>query len=199
MKKTVLFVILDKYADWEAAYLPSWVLALGRGEYSVKTVSLTKDKVRSMGGFTVFPDYDIQSVPEDFEGMILIGGLSWREESARQVVPLVQKALKAGKVVGAICDAAAFLGTMGALNGVSHTANDPDDLKQWAGDAYTGEEKYIREPAVRDNNIVTANGTASLEFAKEVMTALDIAPENVIKEWYDFYKFGFYNAPMPSI
>lgn len=45
MKKTVLFVILNQYADWEAAYLSSFILALGQDKYTVKTVSLTKDHV----------------------------------------------------------------------------------------------------------------------------------------------------------
>ncbi|KUO76044.1 MAG: DJ-1/PfpI family protein [Desulfosporosinus sp. BRH_c37] len=199
MKKVVLFVILDKYADWEAAYLSSLILSLGQDEYSVKTVSLTKDIIQSIGGFTVLPDYDIQSAPTDFEGLILIGGMSWRNETAQQVKPLVQNALNNRKVLGGICDASAFLGTIGVLNNVSHTSNDLNDLKQWAGNAYTGEEKYIMQQAVRDNNIITANGTASLEFAKEVMIALGAAPENRILEFYNFHKLGYYEAPMPSM
>ncbi len=198
MKKTVLFVILDRYADWEAAYLSSAILALGQDQYSVKTVSLTKDSIQSMGGFTVIPDYNIQSAPTDFNGLILIGGMSWRNESAQQVRPLVQSALNDGKILGGICDASGFLGTIGALNNINHTSNDLNDLKQWAGGAYTGEEKYIMQQAVRDHNIITANGTASLEFAKEVMIALGVAPESDILEWYNFHKLGFYEASMLS-
>lgn len=199
MKKVVLFVLLDKYADWEAAYLSSFILALGQDAYSVKTVSLTKDSIQSIGGITVLPDYDIASAPKDFEGLVLIGGLSWRTEAAQQVKPLVQKAINNQKVLGAICDASVFLGACGALNTISHTSNDLQDLKQWAKNAYTGEEKYLLHPAVRDQNIITANGTASLEFAKEVMIALKAAPENKILEWYNFYKFGCYSAPMPNM
>ena len=198
MKKVVLFVILDQYADWEAAYLSSWILALGQDQYAVKTVSLTKDPIQSLGGFTVLPDYDIQSAPIDFEGLILIGGMSWQNENAKQVQVLVQTALHNGKVLAAICDASSFLGTIGALNHVNHTSNGLDDLKQWAGEAYTGEERYIMEQAVRDNKIVTANGTATLEFAKEVLLALEIAPEDTVLEWYNFDKLGYYQAPMSN-
>ena len=151
-----------------------------------------------MGGFTVIPDYNIQSAPTDFNGLILIGGMSWRNESAQQVRPLVQSALNDGKILGGICDASGFLGTIGALNNINHTSNDLNDLKQWAGGAYTGEEKYIMQQAVRDHNIITANGTASLEFAKEVMIALGVAPESDILEWYNFHKLGFYEASMLS-
>lgn len=199
MKKNILFVILDKFADWEAAYLSSLILALGQDKYSVKTVSLTKDSIQSLGGFTVLPDYDIQSAPTEFEGLILIGGMSWRNPDAQQVKPLVEKTLNSGKVLGAICDASVFLGSIGSLNHVNHTSNDLNDLKQWAKDAYTGEEKYIMQQAVRDDNIITANGTAALEFAKEVMIALQVAPESKILEWYNFHKLGWNEAPMPSM
>ena len=199
MEKVVLFVILDKYTDWEGAYLAPFIVALGQGEYTVKTVSLTKEGVQSIGGFTVLPDYTIESAPADFEGVVLVGGMSWRKEEARQVMPLVRAALDKGKVLGGICDAAGFLGTMGVLNDVHHTGNDLNDLKQWAGDAYSGEEKYIMQHAVRDNNIVTANGTAPLEFAREVILALGAIPESKIDEWYKFYKLGCYETPMPSM
>ena len=56
---------------------------------------------------------------------------------AGAVKPLVEKCLSDGKILGGICDASAFLGTIGALNHVRHTSNDLDDLKQWAGGAYT--------------------------------------------------------------
>ena len=47
MKKQVLFVILDQYADWEAAYLSTCILALGKGDNEVKTVSLTREPISS--------------------------------------------------------------------------------------------------------------------------------------------------------
>ena len=192
--KKIMFVILEQYADWEAAYLSSAIYMLGQDKFEVKTVSLTKDIVTSIGGFRTVPDYDIHSVPEDYEAVILIGGMTWRNENAQQVKMLVEKCVENGKVLGGICDASAFLGTVGVLNNVNHTSNDLNDLKQWAGSAYTGEEKYIKKQTVCDKNIVTANGTAALEFAREVMLTLKMAEENKIIEWYNFHKLGCYNA-----
>lgn len=198
MKKRILFVILEQFADWEAAYLSSALYMLGQGAYEVKNVSLTKEPVSSIGGFHLLPDYDIGSVPAEYEALILIGGMSWRTREAQEIKPLVEKCLEAGRVLGGICDASAFLGTVGALNDVEHTSNDLNDLKQWAGKAYTGEMKYAMRQAVRDRNIVTANGTAPLEFAKEVLLALKAAPEKRITEWFDFHKLGRYSAAMPQ-
>ncbi len=197
--KKVLVCILDKFADWEGAYTASLISSLGMGTFDVKTVSLTKEPVKSMGGFTVVPDYDIDSAPDDFEAVLLIGGMSWRQDSARGVEPLVFKALEKGKIVGGICDAAGFLATMGVLNDVAHTGNGVSDLQNWAGEKYTGSEKYLSQQAVRDGNIITANGTAPLEFAQEVLLALDICEKEKVEGWVKFYQLGYYNAPMPAM
>jgi len=199
MKKTVLFVILDQFAEFEAGYLASAIHMLGQDRFCVKTVSLTKEPVCSVGGFRVIPDYDVNDYPSDYAGMILIGGMTWREEASMQAEAFVQDALKKDRILGGICDAAAFLGKTGALNHVRHTGNHLPDLKSWAGEAYTGEENYCMQQAVRDGNIVTANGTAALEFAKEVLLALQAAPEKVIEEWYGFHKLGMYTAPIPFL
>lgn len=199
MKKTILFVLLQPYADWEAAYIASALTMLGQGQYQIKTVSLSKDSVQSIGGFKVVPDYDIHTVPDDYEALILIGGLSWRTEVAKQVRPLVVECYQKGKVLAGICDASGFLGTCGVLNEVLHTSNDLNDLKQWAGSIYTGEKNYIPKQAARDKQIITANGTAPLEFAKEILFALNVASEDKIMEWYNFHKLGLYTAPMPKM
>lgn len=197
MKKRILLVVLNLYSDWEAAYLSSFINLMGKGEFLVETVSTTKNPIKSLGSFTVLPDYDVQSVPEDYEAVILIGGMSWREEEAKMVVPLVEDAVAKHKIIGAICDSTVFIGGMGLLNNVNHTSNDLDDLKQWAGIMYTGEAKYIKEPAVSDQKIITANGTATLEFTREVLKALKIAPEELIEGWCRFHKLGCYKAAMP--
>lgn len=199
MKKTILFVILQQYADWEAAYISSAVSMLGQGKYEIKTVSLSKDAVLSIGGFKVLPDYDVTSVPDEYEALILIGGMTWRSENTQQIKELAKDCFEKGKIIGGICDASAFLGTAGVLNNVVHTGNDLNDLKQWAGSAYTGEAKYIAKQAIRDKNVITANGTAPMEFAREILSALNVADEGKITDWYNFHRLGFYTAPMPDM
>lgn len=194
MKKNILFVILEKFADWEAAYLSSAIRTFRTDQYAVKTVSLEKKAVESIGGFRVIPDYDIHDMPRDYEALILIGGTSWRNDLAQQIRPLAERCYHDGRILAAICDASAFLGTIGLLNNVRHTSNDCENLKQWAKNAYTGEKNYIVEPAVRDERIITANGAASLEFAREVLMALNIASEHEILNWYKFHKYGFYEG-----
>lgn len=198
MAKRVLFGILDQYADWEAAYLSSALRMLAPDSYHIKTVSLTMDCVESIGGFYVRPDYDLSTMPSDYEALLLIGGMSWRTQAAERWKPRVQECAENGRLLGGICDAAGFLATAGLLNEVQHTGNGLENLQQWAGAAYTGEANYLLEPAVYHQKIVTANGTAALEFAREVLLALEAAPEEKIWEWYHFHKLGMYQAPVPQ-
>ena len=194
--KEVFFVIIEPYADWEAAHIAAALCDTDEGEqkYCVKTVSLEKKPVHSIGGFTVIPDYDMNSVPEDFAAVLLIGGYTWRTPEAAPVAALVKRARAQGALVGAICGATVFLGMQGFLNEVRHTSNTLESLKAAAGEHYTGESRYIAQQAVSDGGIVTANGTAHMEFAREVLTALDAYPRKEIDEWYDFYKLGYYDA-----
>ena len=195
--KKILYVILEQWADWELAYISSAVNMLGNGKFENKTLSLTKDAVTSIGGVKCLPDYDLQSAPSDYDALILIGGMAWHNENAMQIKPLIDACIKNGKALGAICDACRFLGSVGALNGAKHTANDLNELKQYS--AYTNEQGFVHRQAVSDNKIITANGTAALEFAQEILKALSVASDEQIKGWYDFHKLGFYTAPMPKM
>lgn len=125
--KKILYVVLEQWADWELAYISSAVNMLGGGKFENKTVSLTKNAVTSIGGIKCLPDYDIQSVPSEYDALILIGGMAWHNENAMQIKPLIDDCIKNGKALGAICDACRFLGAVGALNGAKHTANDLND------------------------------------------------------------------------
>lgn len=193
--KEVLFVLLEEYADWEAASLAAALNEKpdeGEQKYCVKTVSLDKEPVTSIGGFRILPDYSLEEVGDDFAGLVLIGGNSWRKEESQAVMKVVQKALDGKKVLAAICDGTVFLGMNGILNRDKHTSNFLPELKETAGAHYTGEALYLEQQAVRDGNLITANGSAFLEFGKEVMTALESAPQKEIDEWYDFFKSGYY-------
>ena len=192
----ILFFLPDRFAGWEAAYLSSALTAFG---HTVRTVSRETAPIHSLGGFTLLPDYAAANPPPEFDGLVLIGGDTWRGETAPEITALIQKALVRRLPLGAICDAAGFLGTLGLLNRVRHTCNDPAELKRWAGDRYTGERLCLPRQAVRDGTLVTANGTAALEFAREYLLAADAAPPEEISAWYQFHKLGCCTAPLPGM
>lgn len=195
MKKEVIFVLLNEYADWEGAFISSslnaGVMPGSEVKYTTKVAAPTMDAVRSIGGFHTLPDYSFQTMPADYAALILIGGMQWNSPEAEQVVPFVQDALQRGIVVGAICNAASFMAKHGFLNDVKHTGNTVQQLKLWAGDRYTNEAGYQTQQAASDKNIVTANGTGQLEFCRELLLLLEADTPERIQESYNFYKNGF--------
>lgn len=195
--KTVLFVLLDNFADWEAAFLASALrggVAPGcQGHYNVAYATPEGRPVRSIGGLTVTADRSIEAgLPAKCAGVVLIGGLNWQTPEAAAAEPLAREALSHGLLLGAICNATAFLAAHGLLNEVRHTGNTLAMLQAWGGEHYTGASRYEEHQAVRDGNVVTANGTAYLEFARECLLQLEADTPEAIEASYRFNKQGFY-------
>lgn len=195
--KTVLFVLLDRFADWEAAFLApalrGGVMPGHEGHYSVTFAAPAGQPVRSIGGLTVQPDCDLSSLPDDCAGLVLVGGMSWQTPQAAGVAPLVDEALRRGILVGAICNAVSFLAAQGFLNDRRHTGNTLGMLSAWGGEHYTGERFYEERQAVRDGNLVTANGSGYLEFTRECLLALEADTPDAITASYAFNKHGLCN------
>ncbi|MFA6914581.1 MAG: glutamine amidotransferase, partial [Endomicrobiia bacterium] len=53
---------------------------------------------------------------------------------------------------------------------------------------YKGEKYYRKEHAVSDRNLITAGGTAPIEFAREILKKLDVISDEVLDTWYKLYK-----------
>ena len=134
-KQKVLFVLLDEYTDWEGAFLSTalhvGVIPGSEVKYRVYTVAPTQEAVCSIGGYRTLPDFSFANMPDDYAALVLIGGNKWDTPEAEPVASLVQKALNAGKIVGAICNGASFLCSHGLLNNVRHTGNGLEQLKKW--------------------------------------------------------------------
>lgn len=193
MSKKVVFIILDRFADWEGAYLSSMLLDEELGlSNKVFWASTDKEPKKSLGNMMVVPDMVLEDIPEDTDALILIGGASWRTDVADKVTPVVRKFKASGKIIGFICDATYFAAKEGFLNEVKHTGNNLMDIRKL--DNYRNEEMFLMENAVRDGEIITANGNSPVEFSGEVLKALDILSEEVITMQTDFYLMGYWNA-----
>ena len=198
MNNEILYILLPDYAAHEAVYLSQAIasddFALKENpKYVNKVVAPTLKPVKSIGGFCTVPDYSFDTMPDDYAALVLIGGFGWSTPVADNVVPIVRHAIENGKIIGAICNGASFMAKHGFLNTVKHTGNGPDQLKLWGGENYTNTGSYINAQAVSDNNIVTANGSATLEFAKELLLLLENDTSERIEMYYQFNKQGFCN------
>lgn len=196
MNNEILYILLPDYAAHEAVYLSQAIasdeFALKENpKYLNKVVASTLEPVKSIGGFRTLPDYSFETIPDDYAAIVLVGGFGWSTPLADRVVPIIRHALEKGKVVGAICNGASFMAKCGFLNHVRHTGNGLEQLKQWGGENYTNCDGYVNAQAVSDRNIVTANGSATLEFAKELLLLLENDTPERVEMYYQFNKQGF--------
>lgn len=196
MSNEILYVLLPDFAEHEMVYLAQ---AIASDEYALKInpkyvnkiVAQTMAPVKAIGGFRMLPDYSFDTMPTDYAALVLIGGFGWMTPVADRVAPIVSKAIGEGKIVGAICNAASFMAKHGFLNNINHTGNGLDQLKLWGGENYTNAESYVNEQAVSDKSVVTANGSATLEFAKELLLLLENDTPERVEMYYQFNKQGF--------
>lgn len=196
MSNEILYILLPDYAAHEVVYLSE---AIASDEYALKenpkyvnkAVAPTMDPVKSIGGFNTLPDYSFDTMPDEYAALVLIGGFGWCTPVADKVVDIVRDAIEKGRIVGAICNGASFMAKHGFLNVVKHTGNGHEQLRYWGGDNYTNPGGYINAQAVSDKNIVTANGSATLEFAKELLLLLENDTPDRIEMYYQFNKQGF--------
>lgn len=196
MSNEILYILLPDYAAHEAVYLSQ---AIASDEYALKenpkyvnkVLAPTLEPVKSIGGFRTVPDYSFETMPDDYAALVLIGGFGWSTPVADRVVTIVRQAIEKGRIVGAICNAASFMAKHGFLNTVRHTGNGQEQLRLWGGDNYTNSDGYVNAQAVSCGNIVTANGSATLEFAKELLLLLENDTPEHIEMYYQFNKQGF--------
>ena len=186
--KEVLLVLTDRWADWEASFAIAEVNSVP--EYAVKTIAMDKNPKISIGGIRAAIDYTVGQyrITDTLAMVILPGGLAWKESRHDEIAGFLREAESANIPIAAICGATVFLGKHGFLNNRKHTG---DDLEQFLSEqGYGGKEFYVPAQLVNDKGFITANETASVEFAREIFRVLKIDSNDEIEKWYGTFKHG---------
>ena len=192
---TVYVYVLETLADWELGYITS-ELHSGRffkkdaERVSLKTVSYSKEPIHTMGGITVIPDCLIDDIVISETSVLLLPGAdTWNDPRHGAIIKKAGEFLSIGATVGAICGATTALANYGLLDNRRHTSNGQGFLEMFCP-AYKGQNFYVDEPSVADNNLITANPTASLLWAKQILERLDVFQANTLEFWYEYFSTG---------
>lgn len=192
---TIYVYVLDTLADWELGHVTS-ELHSGRffkkdaERVSLKTVSYSKEPIHTMGGLTVVPDCLIDDVVVDETSVLLLPGAdTWNDPEHGAIIKKVGEFLSAGATVGAICGATVALANAGLLDSRRHTSNGQGFLELFSP-AYKGQEFYVDEPSVADGNLITANPTGPLLWAKQIIERLGVFQSNTLELWYEYFSTG---------
>ena len=118
--KKVLYVLLPQFAEHEMPYLTQPLRSDSfamkeHPEYENRIVAETMEPVEAISGFRLLPDYTFDSIPDDYAALVLIGDYGWKSEAAERIAPIVADAIRKGRIVGAICNAASWMASRGFL------------------------------------------------------------------------------------
>ena len=189
----VYIYMLNTLADWEISYLTA---ELNSGRYLDKTkpsvelikIGNTIEPIKTMGGIIITPDESIDNIRfKEDDLLILPGADTWMEEENKKIIDIVSGIINEKVIIAAICGATVALANKGILNNRKHASNDIEFLKMFCPE-YTGENFYLNQPAVTDDNLITASGITPLEFSYEVLKRINVMKAETLEAWYQLYK-----------
>lgn len=187
--------ILDTLADWELGYVTS---ELNSGRFfkkdaqriALKTVSCSKEPIRTMGGLTIVPDCLINDmVVSETSVLLLPGADTWNNQKHGAIIERASEFLSLGATVGAICGATAALASTGLLNNRPHTSNGSGFLEM-TSPCYKGQSFYVNKSSVADHNLITAGSTGGLLWAKQIIEHLGVFQSDTLEAWYNYFSTG---------
>lgn len=184
-KKTIGFVFLDKFADWEFGLLSG----SATDWFAARAVALSPltGQVRSIGGLKLVPERGVGTEENsDLDAVAVIGSDTWPSEDAPDIAPLLHATLARGGIVGGICGGTLALARAGIFEDRRHTSNGAGWIESKIGD-YPGSSLYQDVPyAVRDAHIVSAPGSAPGTFTTNFLEALFPEKAGQVAEMREF-------------
>lgn len=180
-QKTIGFVFVEKFADWEygllAASATEW--------FGAKAVALSPggEPVKGTSGFRLTTDRGTEAIENaDLDAVAVIGSDTWVGDNPPDVSALLKAVAGRGGVVGGICAGTLTLARAGLFEGAKHTSNGADWIAENAP-GYAGSSSYVDvAQAVADGRIVSAPGSAPGTFAVRFLEALYPGQEDQFAE-----------------
>lgn len=192
---TVYVYALDTLADWELGHVTAELnskrfFKKDAPDISVKTAGISKEPVKTMGGFTVVPDCSIWDIAVNEKSVLLLPGANtWNEPKHSAIIEKAGELLSAGAAVCAICGATAALANAGLLDRRQHTSNGVGYLELFSP-RYRGQSFYVDKPSVADHNLITASSTGALPWAKQIIEYLGVFQPDTLEAWYHYFSSG---------
>ena len=192
---TVYVYALDTLADWELGYVTA---ELNSGRFfkqdaplvSVKTVGISKEPIKTMGGLTIIPDCVVDEIAVNEKSVLLLPGANtWEVPKHDAVIVKAGEFLFAGAMVCAICGATAVLANAGLLDERLHTSNGIGYLEM-VSPSYKGQNFYVDEPSVAEQNLITASSTGALLWAKQIIERYNVIRPDTLEEGYMYISTG---------
>lgn len=171
--RKVLCYIYEGMADFEITFLLHRLRNTGKME--IISISEEDNAVTAQSGLSFVPMKKISEIDalEEIEALIIPGGPI--DNCQNSICPLVKKMIGKGKLVAAICFGPQFLGRADILKDYKYTTSCSEEkIKKLGCDDPFFRPNYISQRCVVDRNLITSQGYAFIDFAKEVCEYLQI-------------------------
>jgi putative intracellular protease/amidase len=195
MERFAYLYVLDTLSDWEPGYA---IAELHSGRFfkepgrrvPVRTVGVGTQPVTTMGGVEITPEVLVSDVSPGNTAVLLLAGADiWGEAQHDAVLHKAEELLDAGANVAAICGATGALANTGVFDDRPHTSNSPQYLEMVAPN-YRGQAHYVDARAVADGNLITADSSGQLLWAKHILERLGVLSDESLEAWYRYFDTG---------
>lgn len=188
----IYLYVLDTMADWEIGYVTGELnskrfFKKDAPEISLKTVAISKDPVKTMGGLKIIPDCVVDDIEVNDKNVLLLPGAdTWADQKHNAIVKKARELLSCGGTVCAICGATVALAHAGLLDNRPHTSNGEGFLEMFCP-TYKGTDFYFDAPSVADGNLITASATGGLLWARDIIKTLGVFKKDTLEAWYAYF------------
>jgi putative intracellular protease/amidase len=160
--RTCAAFIFDGFADHQLS------MAMGclnrTGPFTLETFSIRGRVAVSSSGLRVMPHTSLSCIdPEDFDVLLLPGGLQWERGDTIEIFPLIT-AIFGNKPLIAIGEATLALADLGLLDDIPHTGPGREYFERFCPD-YAGFRWFRDQPCVAAGSIVTVAAGSAISGA----------------------------------
>jgi putative intracellular protease/amidase len=186
----VILYATDTMADWEYSYLtPGLAMAAAHqpDRFRLRVLADGQREVTTAGQLRLRTDGDLDQVAVNDVALLVLPGADTWGEGHERVLALARTLLEQDRPVAAICGATLGLARAGLLDERRHTSNARDFLTP---SGYRGADHYVDQRVVDDQGLITAPGTAPVDFTAAIFRRLELFPPAVTDAWYGLYTTG---------
>lgn len=184
----LLFFVYDGFAEFEIMILGAGMFGDGH-QITTFTVGDDLAPVTSGGGFLYQPHIRLADVnPAEYDALIIPGGEIAPFLQDELLLETVRRFQAEDKVIGAICAGPALLANAGILEGRRYSTSLHPEEKPELIAGFDWQNKLDQDVSV-DGKIVTAVGSAYVDFAVEIIEKLgDFTDEENKQGFANFFK-----------
>ena len=174
----ILVFIFNGMTDYQITFIMH-LLGADAGK-EIITISYEDKIIKGRSGLLYKPEKLVTEVlNENVEGLIICGG--YYGDAKPELIRLINKIKSEGKLLGAICGAGTvILAKAGALDDVKYTTPivkwEQEQIEVYGGRDPFPRKNLIEERVIIDRNVITAKGSAFIDFAIEIC------------DWFNLFK-----------